>query len=235
MGSVARLLILLLGFLFAGCGSAVPMVSVSPKISTVDVPRLGVLVNAELGETLVRKGKIYEYDAIELHNSVSLNFARIGSSYATLEPCKLIAVRRKGEYVYYGTDKLTYNGAYTSGGLIININDSKDVRGYLVNALPLTPEPKPKPNAVFSMTKVVDVNSPSFIREIIYNGRNGDALRFIYREFSGSVIRASYTQEIQYDLSDGNVIGFKGARIEVVEATNTKISYRVLSGFNDVL
>ena len=69
--------------------------------------------------------------------------------------------------------------------------------------------------------------------ELIYNGRVGDGLRFIYREFYEDMARPSFTQEIQYDLAISKTIGFKSAELEILEATNTRISYRVLNHFAD--
>jgi hypothetical protein len=69
--------------------------------------------------------------------------------------------------------------------------------------------------------------------ELIYNGRVGDALRFIYREFYDDMARPSFTQEIQYDLGISTIVGFKSAKLEIFEATNTKISYQVISHFAD--
>ena len=40
--------------------------------------------------------------------------------------------------------------------------------------------------------------------------------------------RPAFSQELKYDLGEGQVIGFKGARFEVVKATNLGITYRVL-------
>ena len=67
--------------------------------------------------------------------------------------------------------------------------------------------------------------------ELIYNGRVGDAVKFIYREFQGDLARPSFTQEVQYDLSISSTIGFKEARLEVIEATNTEIEYTVKQHF----
>ena len=61
----------------------------------------------------------------------------------------------------------------------------------------------------------------------------GDALRFIYREFYNDMARPSFTQEIQYDLGISTIVGFKSAKLEILEATNTKISYQVISHFAD--
>ena len=60
-------------------------------------------------------------------------------------------------------------------------------------------------------------------------GQAVDAAR--YREFVAGYVRAPYTQDVQYDLSTDHTIGFKGARIEVLEATNTMLRYRVIQSF----
>ena len=43
--------------------------------------------------------------------------------------------------------------------------------------------------------------------------------------------RGAFTQEVQYDLNESNIIGFKGARLEVIEATNRNITYRLIENF----
>jgi len=79
-------------------------------------------------------------------------------------------------------------------------------------------------------TKTV-VSEASFKQELIYNGRLGDGLKFIYREFSGDMARPAFTQDIQYDLKTSNIIGFKNVKLEVISATNTVIKYKVISNF----
>ena len=44
--------------------------------------------------------------------------------------------------------------------------------------------------------------------------------------------RPAFNQDLQYDLNDSNIVGFKGLRIEVIKATNTSIEYKILSSFN---
>ena len=77
----------------------------------------------------------------------------------------------------------------------------------------------------------VNLNSPTFIQEFIYNGRVDNALKFVYREFSGDYIKPAFTQEIQYDLNTSDIIGFKSLRIKIIEATNTEIKYILESNF----
>ena len=62
----------------------------------------------------------------------------------------------------------------------------------------------------------------------------GSNLKFIYREYINDMARPAFNQELQYDLNESNIIGFKGLRIEVIKATNTNIQYKVLSSFNKI-
>jgi hypothetical protein len=66
---------------------------------------------------------------------------------------------------------------------------------------------------------------------LIYNGRAGDQVKMLYREFTDDLIRGDFSQEVQYDLREGAEIGFKGARIVIVEATNQKLRYHVARSF----
>jgi hypothetical protein len=89
----------------------------------------------------------------------------------------------------------------------------------------------PKTTPEFVLTEKIVENSTSFKQELIYNGRSGTVLKFLYREISGTTLLYPFTQDVQYDLSEGNVLGFKGARVEVLEASNTKIKYKLVANF----
>ena len=81
----------------------------------------------------------------------------------------------------------------------------------------------------------VDSTAPNVQQQFIYNGRIDDYVKFTYREFSiGGYARDAFTQDVQYDLDEGNVIGFKGSRIEILEATNRQITYKLISHFKGV-
>ena len=83
----------------------------------------------------------------------------------------------------------------------------------------------------FKKTVADQVLPGSFRQELIYSGRVGDTVKFLYRELKDGYLRAPFTQEVTYDLKESNVIGFKGARMKVIEATNTKIRYQVTKTF----
>jgi hypothetical protein len=68
-----------------------------------------------------------------------------------------------------------------------------------------------------------------FKRELIYTGRAGNAVSILYREFVNDMARPAFSQQLQYDVGADPVIGYKGARFEVLRADNIGITYRVLS------
>ena len=70
-----------------------------------------------------------------------------------------------------------------------------------------------------------------FQQTLLYNGKIGNRIALGYREFSGDVARPAFSNEVSYDLSESTTLGYKGARIEVIKATNTEITYKVVSGF----
>ena len=73
----------------------------------------------------------------------------------------------------------------------------------------------------------------TFQQSIEYAGRNGDNLKFLYSEFTDGFARQAFNREFQVDYSEGNVAAYKGAIIEIHEATNTNIVYSVIRNFRD--
>jgi hypothetical protein len=72
----------------------------------------------------------------------------------------------------------------------------------------------------------------SFQQTLIYSGRVGDRINIAYRESSGNLARPAYSNDVEYDLSESTTIGYRGAVIRIIEATNTSITYEVVSNFN---
>ena len=76
------------------------------------------------------------------------------------------------------------------------------------------------------------LNEPNFSQELIYNGRIGSSAKFLYREISSGMLRPAFSQEVQYDLGEADIVGFKGARIRVIDATNQSITFELLQPFD---
>lgn len=73
------------------------------------------------------------------------------------------------------------------------------------------------------------VSKGRFSAELLYSGMSGSTIRLMYREYTDDMARPAYAQELRYDLNESKTINFKSLSIEVLEAGNSKIRYRVLS------
>jgi hypothetical protein len=218
-----------------GCATVTP--PPAPQVEYVDLPPLNSEASAEIGETLVAKGKIYVFEGLELLDRITDN--GIAREYI-LEAGSMRLERTDSDGSkffappgdsYYVNDKAFGRRVKPLGGyLILRPNGELELTGYydLTNAGKVFPT-APR----FRAGKVLDRAQPNFRQELIYGGRVGSQLRLTYREYAGDLIRPGFAQEAQYDISAESVIGFKGVRIEIIEATNTKLRYRVLKSFQD--
>lgn len=85
----------------------------------------------------------------------------------------------------------------------------------------------------YEKSKRLSEQEDSFQQTLIYNGRVGDRINIGYREFSSSLARPAFNNEVEYDLSTSNEISYKGASLEVIEAGNSGITYRLIRNFPD--
>ena len=84
----------------------------------------------------------------------------------------------------------------------------------------------------YNFEKRPTVSSNNFQQTLIYSGRVGDRIKISYREFSGNTARPAFSNEAEYDLSESDIIAYRGARLRVIEADNEKIVYSLISNFN---
>src|SRR5690606_13439745 len=86
-------------------------------------------------------------------------------------------------------------------------------------------------NKNFTVKKVTALSEHSFQQTLIYSGKVGNKINISYREFSGSLARPAFNNDVEYDLNESKQIGYKGALLEVIDANNQNITYKVLRNF----
>jgi hypothetical protein len=208
-----------------GCAS--PRFNYTPNAIAISEPPLNTVQTRHVGDDLVKQGKYKEHDAIFLPTQADVNWA-----YSLLP----------GYYLKHGEDE---DAEYylPSGG---------DETGNVIKAAIADPwksvmAKREQPSlcivTVFNIAICSDHNfertrkplltRDSFQQTLIYGGKIGNKLNIGYREFSASIARPAFNNNVEYDLSESNLIGYKGAQIEVIEATNQYIKYRVIRNFND--
>jgi hypothetical protein len=97
------------------------------------------------------------------------------------------------------------------------------------------PLPKPLPYVIETRPPTSSIDYGSVRRELMYGGASNGTLRLSYREFTDTgLARPSFTQDVAYDLdAHGQAeVGFKGLRIQVTSATNSRITYRVVKAMD---
>lgn len=224
------LIVTLAALALSGCSSAQ---MVSPSLSLIDHPQLEAISRVELGETLLEKSRLSTYEGLILENELQWGDGLLLKRF-TLSPGPLKARMKDAQFTYYFSDNMTAKDAimgtspYQGGGLCQAHDKTGPIKGFVVAgrcALNWGTTPQVRP------TQIHDQNSPARRQELIYNGRVGDSLKLLYREYSSDPMQPPLSQDLQYDLTTSAIIGFRGVRIEVVEASNTHLTYRVLTSF----
>jgi len=216
-----------------GCASTTP--NVAPEITNVDIPQIGKINTVDVGESAVQKARVYAFEAYELLQEVKHVGSGVAIGYTiTLEPGIYAATRRTLNSTYYIAveDSVESCGlgicSRKSGGFYVD-NITGEV--YAFENMNMSVKLREPPN--WRRTTHASIDEPSFRQELIYNGRSGSTVRFLYREFSRDMIRPAFSQELTYDLDEGSEIGFRGVRIEILDATNITLTYRVNKSFPD--
>lgn len=188
-----------------------------PKV--IDSPTVGETVTAQIGDHLLQKGEIVEEEVLNVRSSVD------GALYDILP----------GSYPqlgYIGTDKLYAGTGVVKGALadpFVGISTRAQEPGRVCVVTGFGARVCYDASADTSMK--ASARDASFQQTLIYNGRVGNRINIGYREFSNSLARPAFNNNVEYDLSSSKTIGYKGASIEVINADNSSITYRVLSTF----
>ncbi|WP_278070252.1 hypothetical protein [Brevundimonas sanguinis] len=219
----------MVGGLVSGCASTQ---TIPPQIEQIDQPALGAVTAIELGEAAVATGRSRSLPGLALANELSWGDGVLRKRF-TIAPGRLAARQSDARHIYYFSDRMTARDPlfgtvpYASGGLCRAKDGSGPVRGFITpGQCVLTWNATPQVRDI----RIEEADEDARRRELIYHGRADGKVRFLYRETMGD--SAPQTQSLDYDLAHSAVIGFRGARLEVLEADNTRLRYRLLAAFD---
>ena len=192
------------------------------SIRDTDFPEVGVVVTADVGDRLIEQSYELQYDgAIVQEDSSCLNLLGAGPVFKTGQTF------RKGTQgantVFCGpiTIKTAYGGLWQSEGCLQKNADEWKVNGAACSGLRI------------SESKITETNAENFQRTLFYKGKSGNQVFLDYREFKNNLAREAFTQELIFDLEQGNEIGFRGMRMRILSASNTGIEYVIEKKFED--
>ena len=221
--------VLLCAFGIALSGCTTPQYNYRPEVQEISRPPLHAVNVANIGDEMLSQGVYSEQEAIKLDKDI--RFGLLG--YYTLTP---------GYYVKTGEDRRSSfyrpagggdSGQVQKGALSDpweSIQLSKD--GSKISIITIFHASVSERADGVRRTVCSVLSSDSFQQTLIYSGKVGAKVRIGYREFSNNSARPAFNNDVDYDLSQSKVIGYKGARIEIIEATNEYVKYKVISNFN---
>jgi hypothetical protein len=218
----------LIGLVAAGCStSSLTPLSSSPQL--VQEPALGEQRTAEVGDTLVSTTRLVRIAAIHIADGIDEHTKIMHlPAHLTIRSGMFLARYQHGaETCYVPPEPAVLDGEKVEAVVCVPPTGDPKV---VTRDNPDEPFPLSGPIR-FERTTVVDHTAPAFQQELVYNGRAGSVVKFLYREFISEAARPAFSQDVQYDLNEGKTIGFKSARVEIIDATNTSITYRVLAHF----
>ena len=192
-------------------------------------PAIGVELEVYLGDRMLTQGRGSWRECINLkktHQRTQMGYTAV---YKANEPMCKTEPGGKGYWTTYqifpqypGPAEVRWTPKRNKSKLCVKVIMGSS---YCVKNLP-------EDAAVESETFVYSDNT--FQQSLEYAGRSGDILKFNYSEFSDSFAREAFSREFQVDLADGKVAAYKGAIIEIIDATNINIKYKVIRNFDGV-
>jgi len=214
--------IVLVGWLFVICSGCA---STSPRLHPISIPSLNTESTASLGDRLLVQATGFYANSVVLGSAEGIQ-TRISAG-------KYCQFKNDSDLFYSLHDKAVemINGY----GITVNYQNhiKYDKQKNEVCASMFSCYSASEINIMYTSNDLC-VTKNSFQQVIEYNGKSNGVLNFTYREFTQDMVRASFTTNFTMDLSEGNIIGYKGAQFKVISATNRSINYMIISNFNSV-
>lgn len=205
--------------LVAGC-TTVQYNGSQTFVSEVDQPEIGKIVTAYVGDHLVQKGKISEENILVVSQ-------KLGGALYTIPAKAYSQLGFDDEMDFYSAEGVVRRGlADPIEALALGKADGSQL------CVVTTFGGKACYAGDYARKKRLSERANSFQQTLIYSGRVGNKMNVGYREFSNNAARPAFNNDVEYDLTSSNTIGYKGALIEVIDADNSKITYKLLRNFS---
>jgi len=187
-------------------------------------PNIGEVVTVGVGEQMLYQGNASEDDVLDIANPIKVNLYSLpAGQYAKT------GSNEKGNYF----SPITKTGALVGKSFFADpvqvLMVSKENKLCVVTVFNASSCSK---DAEFKVKKVTSLRDNTFQQTLIYSGKIGNKINVGYREFSGNLARPAFNNDVEYDLSESRQIGYKGALLEILDANNQSIKYKVLRNFN---
>jgi hypothetical protein len=210
-------------------GCATPQYNYQPEAKEISTPPLNSVSVANVGDEMLKQGTFVQRDAIYIENALKIGLL----NYYTLLP---------GYYIKTGEDENSefyFPAEGGDGGHVVKaalVDPWESIQFYKregrIGIVTIFHAHILSNSIGVKRTTHLLLSDNSFQQTLIYSGKVGNKIKIGYREFSNNQARPAFNNDVDYDLTESKIIGYKGARIEVLEATNEFVRYEVLQNFN---
>lgn len=212
----------------AGC--AVPKINYQPATNNISEPPLNSINEKQIGDELLKQGKYREHDAIHVSTPLKPSWAY------TVHPGYFLKMGEDEAAEYYRIGGAGEESGFIEKAGIADMYQSLMIKKNenILCVITVFNATACGGNNIIGFDKVKRpiISQDTIQQTLIYSGKFGNKINVGYREFSGNVVRPAFNNNVEYDLSESMKIGYKGALLEIIEATNRSIKYKVISNFN---
>lgn len=216
----------------AGCASTTIKEVSQVTLKTGQVPAMGSAATASVGSAVFSQFHYWSKTGFQLGDSASV---RIGLGRVAVAAGAFVSLAEvEGERAYC-TEGLAYSDPIAGPFKVACFVDrDNDGRFEIVKAAPgmIWFETKLQSPISYAKGEEVRPSADSKKMELLYQGFAGKTIKLSYREYVNDMARPAFFQDASYEI-DGfpAEIAFKAARIKVLSAGNSGMSYIVLSSF----
>jgi len=174
-----------------------------------------------VGETMVERSNLILKKGFIAKADQRINLRMASGLQKTIDISKGQTVTcnyklKNGSSVCSGIPLYYYQFIIDESGNLIGLMDS------------ITNDLVPIDNVAKFLFGKTDIPQPgSYKRELVYNGKFKETIKISYREYRDDFTHPALDQDLSYDLSESREIVFRDMRIDVLDATNTSIKFRV--------
>ena len=194
----------------------------------------------EVGENLIWKWYVTVIPAIAIEKDLSFPKSKQDDTDArdlTITAGTYVAVGKDEEGIFYEAKSGKYklgDITFKNCGIYVGGADLESLRTetYCAAKTQLMSFSKLRNGISFVKTTHHEFTENSFKKELVYNGISQNVISILYREFINDMARPAFYQDLKYDLTEVKTFGYRGARFEVIKASNQEMTYRMIKPLN---
>ena len=194
-------------------------------------PEIGVTSKASLGQNMISQAYGWLVDCITPKETKTIVIRGLQLVEAEIKSNIRICGEAGGGNSFVPTYKLTSNDTINTryGNVLVEVKNEDETSelcmAYNLGVCVTYAESK------LERSKAFKTKADSLQQSITYMGRDGGILKFLYVESKNDIQRPEFNRDFLVDLTETPILSVKGAQVEIIEATDTDIKYRVIKYF----